>query len=190
MVSKRGPVTRFLLAAVVGWLLLATACGGSGHGFVASVDAAEATAAGGEDASSGTAPEFTLTTVDGREVQLSDSSGKIRLVDFWATWCAPCREEVPMLNELQASYGERGFQVVAISDEEAEVIQDFIDEFGVEYLNLVGTEEVAEAFGVLGLPAAFLLDGEGRVIDSFLGPKPRRVLVEKIESLLGGPPST
>ena len=89
-----------------------------------------------------------------------------------------------MLNELQASYGPQGFQILAISDEEADVIRDFVKDHEVEYLNLVGTEEVVEAFGVLGLPAAYLVDGEGRVVESFLGPKPRRVLVEKIESLL------
>ena len=94
-----------------------------------------------------------------------------------------------MLNELQASYGERGFQIVAIAEEEQKVIQDFVEEYGVEYLNLVGTEDVSEAYGVLGLPAAYLLDAEGRVVDTFLGPKPRRVLVKKIEALLDQGPA-
>ena len=137
-----------------------------------------------------TAPDFTLEALDGREVRLSDSSGKVRLIDFWATWCAPCREEIPMLNELQASYGERGFQILAISDEEEQLIREFVEEHGVEYTNLIGTEEVAEAYGVLGLPAAYLLDGEGRVVESFIGPKPRSVLAKKIEALLDGAPAT
>jgi peroxiredoxin len=95
-----------------------------------------------------------------------------------------------MLNELQATYGDRGFRVFGISDEEAGLIREFVKENGVEYTNLVGTEEVVEAYGVLGLPAAYLLDREGRVVDSFLGPKPKKVLVEKIEMLLEAGPAT
>ena len=192
MGPKRRQVVWMAALSVPVLLLLTAACGGaaSGEGYSAQVASAEPTAANGNTDSAVSAPEFVLTAVDGAEVRLSDSTGQIRLIDFWATWCAPCREEVPMLNELQESYGDRGFQVVAISEEEADVIRDFVDEFGVEYLNLVGTEEVSEAYGVLGLPAAYLLDGEGRVIKSFIGPKPRRVLVEKIESLLTAPPAT
>jgi thiol-disulfide isomerase/thioredoxin len=136
------------------------------------------------------APEFSLPGLDGREVRLADFEGSIRLVDFWATWCAPCREEIPMLNELQASYGERGFRILAISEEEADVIREFVEREEVRYLNLVGTAEVAEAYGVLGLPSAYLLDREGRVVETFVGPKPRRVLVERIEALLAASPAT
>jgi len=185
--------SRVFAVSIVFALLLAPACGGGGGSATpASGDAAavEPNLTGSATAASDSAPDLALTTLDGEQVRLSDSSGKVRLVDFWATWCAPCREEVPMLNELQKSYGDRGFQVVAISEEEADVIRDFVEEHGVEYLNLVGTEEVAQAFGVLGLPAAYLLDGEGKVVKSFLGPKPRRVLVEKIESLLATTPQT
>jgi hypothetical protein len=97
-----------------------------------------------------------------------------------------------MLNELQAEYEARGFEVMAISDfeEDASIVGAFVDENDVEYLNLLGTEEVRDAYGVLGLPAAFLVDGEGRVVKSYLGPKPRRVLVKKIEALLESAPST
>jgi thiol-disulfide isomerase/thioredoxin len=175
--------------AAVALLLLACSCAGdaTGRAFVA-----EGSDAGGGGAAEGPtlAPEFALKSVGGDEVRLSDSAGQVRLVDFWATWCAPCREEIPMLNELQASYGDRGFQILAISEEEQAVIEEFMDQYGVAYLNLIGTEEVSEAYGVLGLPAAYLLDGDGRVVESFLGPKPRRVLVEKIEALLGATPST
>jgi thiol-disulfide isomerase/thioredoxin len=171
--------------------LLALSCGGAGsaEGFAANADPA-AQADGEGDG--GAAFDFTLDTLDGRTVSLSDSTGKVRLIDFWATWCVPCREEIPMLNELQAEYAERGFEVMAISDfdEETGVVRDFVDANDIDYLNLVGTEEVRDAYGVLGLPAAFLIDAEGRVTDTFLGPKPRRVLVKKIEALLEQGPST
>jgi thiol-disulfide isomerase/thioredoxin len=169
----------------IGLLALSTACGSGGEFQVRAGTAVGETRDGGVAVA-----DFTLNDLQGVPVQLSDSAGQIRLIDFWATWCAPCREEVPMLNELQASYGSRGFQILAISDEEADVIRDFVEDHEVEYLNLVGTEEVVESFGVLGLPAAYLVDGEGKVVESFLGPKPRRVLVEKIESLLAAQPAT
>jgi peroxiredoxin len=169
-----------LAAAWVG-LLAAGGCssGGADRGAQAEVPSP-----------SGEAPDFTLPTVDGEQVSLAGTDGQVRLIDFWATWCAPCREEVPMLNELQASFGERGFRILAISDEDAEAIREFVAHHGVVYTNLVGTEEVFEAYGVPGLPAAFLLDAEGRVVESFMGPKPRKVLVQKIEALLRETPST
>ena len=190
------PVTREWKGVMLSLVLLAalpglTGCGGS-DGDYRSSTAEPATAAVQVGASAKSAPEFTLTALDGQSFSLSETEGHVRLIDFWATWCAPCREEVPLLNELQASYRDRGFLVLAISDadEGAELIKDFVEQYGVEYKNLIGTEEVIQAYGVLGLPAAYLLDGDGRVIKSFLGPKPRGVLVEKIEALLGADPAT
>ena len=174
--------------ATVALACVTLACGGEGATSIAPAPPAAPTAA--PTAEPEAAPDFALPALDGREVRLADLHGTIRLVDFWATWCAPCREEIPMLNELQASYGERGFRVLAISEEEAEVIREFVEREGVQYLNLVGTAEVVEAYGVLGLPAAYLLDREGRVVETFMGPKPRRVLVDKIEALLARSPAT
>jgi thiol-disulfide isomerase/thioredoxin len=194
MVAKRRPSAWLTALAAGGLLLLATGCGSgvSGEHVVAEAVVAEPDQGVAPDAGPLMAFDFKLDTLNGDVFRLSDATGQVRLIDFWATWCAPCREEIPMLNELQASYGDRGFQVLAISDpdEEVGVIRKFVEQHGVEYLNLVGTEEVNEAYHVLGLPAAYLVDGEGRVIASFIGPKPRRVLVKKIEALLGGPPTT
>jgi thiol-disulfide isomerase/thioredoxin len=186
MVPKGKWVGFLAVVAVVG-LLLAGACGpdASAPGFSAQTGSAST-----EDLT--VAPEFTLESLDGEPVRLSDSAGQVRLVDFWATWCAPCREEIPMLNELQANYGERGFRVLAISDpdDELNLIREFVDEHEVEYLNLVGTAEVTQSYQVPGLPTAYLVDGEGRVIEKFFGAKPRRVLEKKIEALLAEAPTT
>jgi len=130
------------------------------------------------------APAFTLPRVGGGEVSLADSAGHVRLVDFWTTWCPPCREEIPMLNELQLAYGDRGFDILAISPEEADVLEEFFAENPVEYTSLIGTEELVYEYGALGYPTAFLIDGDGYVVDFFFGPKPRSVLEEKIEALL------
>jgi peroxiredoxin len=130
------------------------------------------------------APGFTLKTPEGSAVQLADGAGQVQLLDFWATWCAPCREEIPMLGELQATYGPRGFRVLGIAEEEPNVLRDFAASGSMRYTNLVGTSEVFEAYRVLALPTAFLIDRQGRIVESFLGPKPRKVLESKIEKLL------
>ena len=96
-----------------------------------------------------------------------------------------------MLNDLDRLYGESGLEIVAISDENAEMIRDFVAEHDITYTNLVGTEAVAEQYGVLGLPMAFLLDREGRIVGSpIFGPKARKSLEPKIRELLDLPPAT
>ncbi len=193
MVPQFGPRTWALALGAVAFLLLVSGCTGSASEYSASVGAAEngnSPATGAGDRAHTAAPDFTVQSLDGEPFRLSETQGKIRLIDFWATWCAPCREEVPMLNELQAEYRDQGLLILAITDEEAGVVREFVQEHGVEYLNLIGTGEIAEAYGVLGLPAAYLVDAEGQLVKTFLGPKPRRVLVEQIEALLDDPPSS
>ncbi len=192
MVPQFGPRIWAMALAAMAFLLLGSGCTGNASEYSAALGAAEngnppASRAG--DPADTTAPDFSLQSLDGEPFRLSETNGKIRLIDFWATWCAPCREEVPMLNDLQADYGDQGLLILAITDEEAGVVQEFVREYGVEYLNLIGTAEISEAYGVLGLPAAYLLDAEGRLVKTFLGPKPRRVLVEQIEALLDDQPS-
>lgn len=170
---------RFALAG----LALVAGCAGTGGVNAPHADEAAAAAPAGAEI----APEFELATVDGRTLKLSDSAGRVRLLDFWATWCAPCRDEIPLLNQLQDDYADAGFEILAITDEDAGVVREFVDEHGVRYTNFVGGEEVSERYGVLGLPTAFLVDSEGRIVDSFLGPKPRKALTAKIEGLLGVP---
>ncbi len=177
------------VASAAALLLLLTACAG-GAPEQAAARPESGTDLQAAEPEAKLAPDFAVQSMDGEEFRLSDSAGQIRLIDFWATWCAPCREEIPMLNELQASYGDQGFRILAISDEAQDVVRDFLAEHDVQYTNLIGTEELSEAYGVLGLPAAYLVDREGRVVKSFLGPKPRRILVEKIEALLRAAPST
>lgn len=134
------------------------------------------------------APDFSLGDLDGKTVRLSDSAGKVRLVDFWATWCAPCREEVPAFKELYASYKDKGFEIIAISmDEEgAKVVRPFVEKERIPYTNLIGSEEVEKAFGgVLGYPTAFLVDRDGKIVDSYVGGVPKRVFESRIREILG-----
>jgi thiol-disulfide isomerase/thioredoxin len=139
------------------------------------------------------APDFTLLDLQGNQVRLADFHGEVRLIDFWATWCAPCKEEIPMMNELQQTYGDAGFRILAITEESAEIVSDFVKAKPMNYTNLVGPEEyeeIASQYGVFSLPTAFLVDGEGRIVADFRGTKSRKALEGKIRELLGMPPLT
>jgi thiol-disulfide isomerase/thioredoxin len=131
------------------------------------------------------APDFALPDLEGKIVHLSDSAGKVRLVNFWATWCAPCREEIPTFKELHQTYGDR-LAVLAISTEEVGVITPFVKEHEIPYTNLVGNDQVGEDFGGLfGYPTTFLVDGKGRIVDTFQGMVPARILKERVAAAVG-----
>jgi len=134
-----------------------------------------------------TAPDFELTDVNGKVFRLADTKGTVRLVDFWATWCAPCREEIPMFKDLHALYGPKGFQLVGIAmdDEGLAIVKPFVDELKLPYLTLIGNERVAESFGgLVGFPSAFLVDREGHIVETWVGAVPRPILEKRIQSLL------
>jgi len=142
-----------------------------------------------EDGTTATLPDLELSGLDGRPIRLSESKGKVVLVNFWATWCAPCREEIPDFNDLYAAYGEEGFDILAISmDEEGEeVVRPFVQENGMNYPVALGNEDIAEAFGgVVGFPTSFLVDRNGDVVDSWVGVIPRRILEDKLRALISG----
>jgi peroxiredoxin len=133
------------------------------------------------------APEFTLPDIRGEQVKLADFAGKVLLVDFWATWCAPCKEEIPMFKELHQNYGEQGFAIIAISDENAEIVKQFVEAREIPYTNLVDPGEISQLYGVVSLPTAFLVDAEGKIVEEFRGTKPRRILETRIRDLLDLP---
>ena len=132
------------------------------------------------------APDFTLKDENGDTVRLADSAGTVRLVDFWATWCAPCRTEIPMFRELRTAFPKEGFTLLTVAmDDPRDPIAPFVKENGIDYPVLLGTEERQDAFGgVVGYPTKFLLDRDGKIRASWIGPVPRKVLEEKIRELL------
>lgn len=166
-------------------LLCITGCGGGGTGGGAGEEFEFSVIQTGDGA-----PDFSLEAVGGDQVNLSDSEGQVRLIDFWATWCAPCREEIPMFKELYETYGSQGFTILAISDESLDAVREFVENHDIPYPNLVDPGEVSEEYGVLALPSAYLIDRDGKVIETFVGPKPRAVLEGKIVELLERPPAT
>jgi len=183
MPLKRLPLAGSGLVVLGATLLCLAGCGGGSAGGGEAIEFAMVQSGDG-------APDFSLESVAGSRINLSDSAGQVRLIDFWATWCAPCREEIPMFKELYETYGPQGFTILAISDESADAVRKFVDSHDIPYPNLVDPGEVSEEYGVLALPSAYLIDRQGKVIETFVGPKPREVLEAKIVELLEAQPQT
>ena len=134
------------------------------------------------------APEFELPDVDGAMVKLSDFKGKVVLVNFWATWCAPCEIETPWFVEFDKKYRESGLQIVGISLDEdgVEPVKEFMKKYSIEYKIVMGNEETAQNFGgVIGLPTSFIVDQEGKFYSMHRGLVSKDLYVEEIEGLLG-----
>jgi peroxiredoxin len=117
------------------------------------------------------APDFTLPQLDGTPLRLSAYRGKVVLLDFWATWCVPCREETPHFVELQQRYGSRGLQIIGISmDDGPEPVRAFYQQFHMDYPVVMGDAKTGELYGgVLGLPIAFLIGRDGRIETKYIG---------------------
>jgi cytochrome c biogenesis protein CcmG/thiol:disulfide interchange protein DsbE len=132
------------------------------------------------------APGFRLQDLDGKRLDLADYQGKVVLLDFWATWCGPCRGEIPHFVQLQDKYRERGFQVIGISmDDGPKPVHEFYRQFKMNYPVGLGNQKVAEAYGgVLGLPVTFLIGRDGRVAAKYVGEVQMSTLEQRIESLL------
>jgi cytochrome c biogenesis protein CcmG/thiol:disulfide interchange protein DsbE len=113
----------------------------------------------------GPAPKLELVDLDGAPLGLALLGGKVVIVDFWATWCPPCRSQVPRFVELLAKYGKQGLEVVGISlDESPAPVREFRRRYGMTYRVALGDEEVAKLWGgILGLPVAFVIDRTGRL---------------------------
>ena len=137
------------------------------------------------------APEFELKDGDGRTVRLSDYKGKIVLLNFWATWCGPCRIEMPWFIEFERQYKDKGFAMIGISmDEEGwTAVKPFITEMAVNYRVLLGNDQTAELYGgVSALPTSFLIDQEGKVAATHVGLVGKDVFEDGIKALLDSAP--
>ncbi len=136
------------------------------------------------------APDFSLKSFDGREVKLSDLRGKPVVLNFWASWCGPCRLELPILEKMWQIYKDDGVVFLGVNvmdiQDEARV---FIDNFGLSYTNLENPSgDIASKYGAVALPVTFFIDKEGKIRDKnfggFLGEEGEKELIQKVEGIL------
>ncbi|HXW91904.1 MAG TPA: TlpA disulfide reductase family protein [Terriglobales bacterium] len=134
------------------------------------------------------APDFALSSLEGNTVHLSDYRGRAVLLNFWATWCGPCKVEMPWFVELQKQYGPAGLQIlgVAMDDSSPGEIAKFAKEMGVNYPVLIGKETVGDAYGgVEFLPYSFYIDRNGKVLDIAFGLRGRGEIEDGVKKILG-----
>jgi peroxiredoxin len=133
------------------------------------------------------APDFALKDADGRTVHLSDYKGKVVLLDFWATWCGPCRMEIPWFIEMQRDKKDRGFEVLGVSmdDNGWEDVKPFLAEMKINYRVVIGNDQTAQIYGgVESLPTTFLIDRDGKIAVVYLGLTSKKDIQDGVEQLL------
>jgi thiol-disulfide isomerase/thioredoxin len=138
------------------------------------------------------APDFSLESLEGKTMRLSDFRGKAVLLNFWATWCGPCKIEMPWFVELQQKYGSQGLQVVGVAMDDAskEDIAKFAKDMGVNYPVLIGKEAVGDSYGgIPALPETFFIGRDGKVVDKILGLRGKAEIEEAIKKALNTQPT-
>ena len=146
------------------------------------------------------APDFTLKTVDGKLFKLSENKGKVILLNFWGTWCGPCRREIPDFNELHKKYRKNGLEIVGITlkrspYETTETIASFMKDWDMDYTILTDIEDyetqmVTAYFGraigqpITGIPTTLIIDRDGYIVKGYIGPRSEEVFFEDLKPFL------
>ena len=132
------------------------------------------------------AADFQLTDLNGKPLQLSTLRGKVVLLDFWATWCPPCRAELPHFKELYAAYKAKGLEMIGLSvGEKPEVVKPFVQSNGISYPIAIANAKIEQAYGgIRGIPTTFLIDKQGRIVRSYMGYQEKQIFEREIKTLL------
>jgi len=139
-----------------------------------------------ENTSTASAPDFTLQDLSGKHVHLGDLKGSVVLVEFWATWCPPCRESIPGMERLHKAYRDKGLVVLGVSLDTSGVdsVRSFVRESGISYPILQGSDEVASKYMVRAIPTMFLVNKDGVIARQYLGGAEGDTLEKDIKALL------
>jgi len=132
------------------------------------------------------APDFALEDLNGRVYRLADFKGHVVLLNFFATWCGPCRQEIPHFIRLYQRFKDQGLEIVGVSlDYPTDVLRPFIQRYGMTYPVVLGTREVVLDYGgIQGIPTTFVIDHNGMISDYFVGMRPGSLIEESVTRLL------
>lgn len=133
------------------------------------------------------APDFTLKDLEGNDFSLSETKGKVVILDFWATWCPPCRMEIPHFQELYEEYGDEGLVVlgVALDRGGAADVKPFVEANGVTYPVVIGDQQVVSAYGgIRGIPTTFIIDRQGGIVSKAVGYRDKNFFETAIRKLI------
>jgi peroxiredoxin len=139
------------------------------------------------------APDFVLKDASGKQVKLSDYRGKAVVLDFWATWCGPCKVEIPWFVEFQRKYKDRGLVIlgVASGDEGWDIVKPFATQMKINYPILLGNDATADLYGgIEALPTTFIIDRDGRVAKLHIGLASKEDFQNAIEKVLDAAPES
>jgi cytochrome c-type biogenesis protein len=137
------------------------------------------------------APDVELKTTDGKPLKLSELRGQVVLLNFWATWCVPCRNEIPSLNAMHRDLAGRGFKVLGVTTQDsAELIREYQKDVKQDYTVAIGDDGVANKYSVGVLPTTFIIDRQGRIRHQIIGERTRAQFEALINPLLDEPPAT
>jgi cytochrome c biogenesis protein CcmG/thiol:disulfide interchange protein DsbE len=131
------------------------------------------------------APGFTLTDINGKSVSLSEHKGKVIILDFFATWCPPCREEIPDFIALQNAYGDKAFAMIGVSLVDRKEAKSYADKAGINYPVLIDDGKVSYLYGpVRSIPTTFVIGADSRIAKHYIGYRSRDVFENDIKELL------
>lgn len=131
------------------------------------------------------APDFSLTDTNGNMVSLSAFSGKVIILDFFASWCPPCRNEIPDFIELEKAYGDKGFAMIGVALVNAGEAKEFAGKMGINYPVLVDNGKVSEIYGpIRSIPTTFIIDKNGKIARMYIGYRAKAVFEADIKELL------
>jgi cytochrome c biogenesis protein CcmG/thiol:disulfide interchange protein DsbE len=138
----------------------------------------------------GNAPDFTLDRFGGGSLTLSANRGKVIILDFWATWCPSCRQEIPDFVQIQKEYGDKGMTLIGVSlDRDGEsAVRPYAEEVGINYPVVFGFDhsEITDSYGgIPNIPTTFIVDQKGDIVEKYVGYQSREVFETKIRELLG-----